>query len=170
MVASTSQRCFCSFSAPATPPLPKKAGSFRILFQDYNKLSKGKLSALVVATAAAGFVAGSGERIDFVNLAWTSLGTFACSAAANALNQVYEIKNDGLMRRTMLRPLPTGRLSRAHALAFAGLTGISGIAILASQVRIDCTTLSARNVSLRSCVFHDNEKRFRRKDKSGCSQ
>ena len=69
-----------------------------------------------------------------MKLGWTSLGTFACAASANALNQVYEIANDARMERTKRRPLPTGRLSRGHALLFAGLAGSAGIYILATQV------------------------------------
>lgn len=60
----------------------------RALLRDYKQLSKLKLSALVVATAGAGFVAGSGERIDWGKLAWTALGTMSCAASANTLNQV----------------------------------------------------------------------------------
>lgn len=102
---------------------------------DLYKLSKGKLSLIVVTTAAAGFAAASGDRIDAPQLLYTCVGTFGCSAAANALNQVYEIRNDGLMRRTMLRPLPAGRMSAAQALLFAAVMGVGGAGLLAWQVR-----------------------------------
>lgn len=103
--------------------------------RDYKQLSKARLSALVVATASAGFVAGSGEQIDWAGLAWTSLGTFGAAACANALNQVYETTNDRLMNRTCNRPLPAGRMARGHALAFAALAGAAGLWVLAQQVR-----------------------------------
>lgn len=80
--------------------------------------------------------AGSGEAIDWAKLGWTSLGTFACAASANALNQVYEIANDARMERTKRRPLPMGRLTRGHALLFAGLAGSAGVYILATQVTL----------------------------------
>ena len=79
--------------------------------------------------------AGSGEQVDWARLGWTSLGTFACAASANALNQVYEVANDSLMERTKRRPLPLGRLSRGHALAFAGIMGLAGVAILSYKAR-----------------------------------
>ena len=107
----------------------------RVTWGDLYKLSKGKLSMIVVATAAAGFAAGSGDSLDYLQLLYTCLGTFGCSAAANALNQVYEIRNDGLMRRTMLRPLPAGRMSAAQALLFAAVMGAGGTGLLAYQVR-----------------------------------
>lgn len=58
------------------------------LLRNWRQLSKFKLSALVVASSAAGFVAGSGERVDWSKLAWTSLGTMGAAASANTLNQV----------------------------------------------------------------------------------
>ena len=56
--------------------------------QNWKQLSKFKLSALVVASSAAGFVAGSDERVDWGKLAWTALGTMGAAASANTLNQV----------------------------------------------------------------------------------
>ncbi len=106
-----------------------------MLMQDYKQLSKAKLSALVVLTAAAGFVAGSEDEIDWKKLGWTSLGTFGAAACANTLNQVYEVVNDGMMKRTQNRPLPTGRMGRPHALAFAAVMGAGGLAMLFIHVR-----------------------------------
>ncbi len=68
-------------------------------------------------------------------MAWMSLGTFGCAAAANTLNQVYEVANDALMKRTMRRPLPTGRVSRLHALLFASAAGAAGVAVLYYKAR-----------------------------------
>lgn len=67
----------------------------KMLMRDYKQLSKFKLSALVVATAAAGFVTGSDERIDWAKLAWTSAGTMGASACANTLNQVRTAQGRG---------------------------------------------------------------------------
>ena len=119
----------------------------RELAQLYKQLSKAKLSLLVVSTAAAGFVAGSGEAVEWSKLCWTSIGTMAAASSANALNQIYEVRNDSLMKRTARRPLPTGRLSVSHALAFAGLMGVGGVALLASTVSCDylCTACSGQH-------------------------
>ena len=57
--------------------------------QNWKQLSKFKLSALVVASSAAGFVAGSDEHVDWSKLAWTALGTMGAAASANTLNQVW---------------------------------------------------------------------------------
>ncbi len=80
-------------------------------------------------------MAGSGEKIDWVALGWTSLGTFGAAACANALNQLYEVVNDSRMTRTANRPLPGGRLTALHAAAFAAVMGAAGIGILYEKVR-----------------------------------
>jgi protoheme IX farnesyltransferase len=110
-----------------------------MLVQNYKQLSKAKLSALVVLTGAAGFVAGSEDEIDWAKLGWTSLGTFGAAACANTLNQVYEVVNDGMMKRTQNRPLPAGRMGRLHALAFAAAMGAGGLAILSTHVSLECS-------------------------------
>lgn len=136
-LASASTRCFSQAAAATAKP----GFSLQGLLRDYNKLAKTKLSLLVVATTAAGYVAASGDSVDVRQLTTTCLGTFGCSAAANTLNQIYEIKTDALMRRTMLRPLPAGRMTRMHALAFATVMGAGGIGCLLLEVR------SLRNIN-----------------------
>lgn len=40
------------------------------------------------------------------------------------------------MKRTMLRPLPSGRISVPHAVAWATIAGASGACLLASKVNV----------------------------------
>ncbi|GAQ88088.1 Heme A farnesyltransferase [Klebsormidium nitens] len=119
----------------------------------YYELSKARLSALVVATAAGGYIMGSGEVIDWAGLGWTSLGTYMAAASANAFNQVIEISNDGRMRRTMRRPLPSGRMSRAHALSFAITMGVGGVSLLASKTNPLTAQLGAGNIGLYALAY-----------------
>lgn len=125
----------------------------RGLLRDYKQLSKFRLGALVVATSAAGYAAGSGDKIDWQGMGWTCLGTMLASSSANALNQVYEKVNDGLMRRTAHRPIPTGRLSRAHGLAFAAICGVGGIWLLAEKTNATTAALGAANIILYAGVY-----------------
>lgn len=136
-------------TAGARPP----RSSWKVTFQNYKQLSKAKLSSLVVLTAAAGYVAGSDEHIDWGGLFWTSVGTFGAAACANTLNQVYEVANDRLMKRTCNRPLPTGRMSTRHALAFAAVAGVSGIAVLWSQGNALTAGLGLANIALYAGVY-----------------
>jgi len=52
----------------------------------------------------------------------------------NTYFQVFEIKNDAQMKRTMRRPLPSGRISPAHAAMWATSVGVAGTALLAWKV------------------------------------
>jgi hypothetical protein len=132
-----SSRAFSASAAEAASAQPRSLPRrLRAVLRDYKQLSKAKLSALVVLTASAGFAAGSDGAIDWAKLAWTSLGTFGAAACANGLNQAYEMSNDALMARTRGRPLPAGRMSRAHALAFAAAAGAAGLWMLAEKVRL----------------------------------
>ena len=94
---TTKRRAEMGLSAAATAGGEASASLARSIanaLRVYHDLSKFKLSAFVVSTAAAGYVLGSGERVDWDGLGWTSLGTMLCSASANTFNQVFEVKND----------------------------------------------------------------------------
>lgn len=98
------------------------------------ELGKARLSALVLVTAAVGFVLAGGPQVDWPGLGWTVAGTGLTALGANALNQWAEAERDGRMRRTCGRPLPSRRLSRPAALAFGLLAGAGGPVLLASRV------------------------------------
>eukprot|EP00897_Mesotaenium_endlicherianum_P008378 jgi/Mesen1/7569/ME000392S06829 len=119
----------------------------------YYELSKARLSFLVVTTASAGFVMGSGDTIDWKGLLWTSVGTMMLAASANSLNQLMEIKNDAAMKRTMRRPLPSGRIGPVHAFVWAAAMGLSGVALLAHQTNDLTAGLGAANVALYTLVY-----------------
>lgn len=47
---------------------------------------------------------------------------------------MFEIKNDAKMKRTMRRPLPSGRISPGHAAMWATSVGVAGTTLLAWKV------------------------------------
>lgn len=49
---------------------------------------------------------------------------------------MFEIKNDAKMKRTMHRPLPSGRISAPHAVAWASTAAIAGTSLLACKVTV----------------------------------
>jgi protoheme IX farnesyltransferase len=67
--------------------------------------------------------------------------------------QVYEVHNDARMTRTANRPLPAGRLSRLHALAFAFAMGTGGLGLLYTQTNAAATSLSAFNIALYAALY-----------------
>lgn len=64
-----------------------------------------------------------------------------------------EVKNDSLMKRTMRRPLPSGRLSRHHAIMWAVGMGVSGVSLLAYKANLLTAGLGAANIGLYSLIY-----------------
>ena len=115
-----------SAAAPAA-----KGGSTPAAYID---LTKPRLTSLVIATAAVGFLVGSPSRIDLMTGALMVIGMIAVVGGGNALNQYWERDLDARMRRTRNRPLPTGRLSPAQALIFGSVISAAGLALLTLAV------------------------------------
>jgi protoheme IX farnesyltransferase len=121
----------------------------------YFEMGKGKLSALVTMTAAAGYLMAVpvGAPIALDMLLMTSTGTMLAAMSASAFNQVVERENDSRMTRTMRRPLVTRKISPGHAYGVASLAGIGGVALLALQVNPVTAALGAANIALYTCVY-----------------
>ena len=94
----------------------------------YVDLTKPRITFLIVLTAAAGFCLGARAGVDYVRFTHAMVGIALLSSGIATLNQYMERELDGLMRRTMTRPLPSGKLSAFEALLFgAGLTVLAEI-------------------------------------------
>ena len=100
------------------------------MLADYRQLTKPRLTALVIATAAVGFFIGSPSDVDLFTGALMVIGMVAVVGGGNALNQYWERDVDSRMRRTQRRPLPAGRLAPARALIFGVILSIAGLALL----------------------------------------
>lgn len=121
----------------------------------YLELAKARLSALVVATTAAGFVAAGGPFLsDQVALAGCCLvGTALCSSSAAAWNQIFERDRDAAMKRTQQRPLVRGNLTVSEATTAATLWGIAGTTILAVGTDPVTTSLGIANIGLYAGLY-----------------
>jgi protoheme IX farnesyltransferase len=95
----------------------------------------------------------SAGPFDPVCLAAALGGTYLCSASANSINQLIEVRNDAAMNRTAKRPLPAGRISREHAIGWATFAGVAGVGTLA--LGTDCVTasLGATTLGLYTLVY-----------------
>lgn len=94
----------------------------------YWLLTKPRLSVVVVFSAVMGALIGGGEGWWLWPL--LLIGGYGVTGAANAFNQVIERETDGLMERTAMRPLPSGQLAVAEAVAAAlGWTVIGVLAL-----------------------------------------
>ncbi|XP_014510868.1 protoheme IX farnesyltransferase, mitochondrial [Vigna radiata var. radiata] len=156
-LSSSSNPHLITSSATAIHISSKANTDFASLSRHYGRcyweLSKARLSMLVVATSGTGFVLGSGSAVDFSALSWTCLGTMMVAASANSLNQVFEINNDAKMKRTSGRPLPSGRITKPHAIGWASSVGLAGTALLATQTNMLAAGLAASNLVLYAFVY-----------------
>lgn len=96
----------------------------------YFELLKPRLSMLVAFSCAFGFILSSSGSVDWFRLAMVTLGGFLLSGASVTINQVLEREEDKLMTRTQNRPIPTGRVTPAAALAYAVIVMAASLFIL----------------------------------------
>jgi protoheme IX farnesyltransferase len=96
---------------------------------DFLELTKPRLTFTSVLTALLGFVMGS-AAFDLAGFLHVLTGSFLIGGGANALNQYLERDVDARMKRTESRPIPSGKVSPAHALLFGSALSVSGLVYL----------------------------------------
>jgi protoheme IX farnesyltransferase len=116
------------------------------IVSDLLVLTKARLSLLVIITTFVGFCAASGARLDWLLLANAVLGTTLAAGAAAVLNQFIESDVDRLMERTRFRPLPSGRVKPAQALALGIGMGVAGVVWLVLTVNSLSAILAAATI------------------------
>jgi protoheme IX farnesyltransferase len=120
-----------SVSVPS-PVLPSR-------LQQFLQLTKPRVVSLIVFTAVIGmFLAVPAESLLLPSFWWAAvsatIGIGMVAGAAAAVNCLVEQKIDAVMARTRARPLPMGTITSAETLAFAGVVGGVGLAILHALV------------------------------------
>jgi protoheme IX farnesyltransferase len=98
----------------------------------YYELTKPGITKMVVLSASAGYYLGLeqpsvhfAQSGNVANLILTVLGTTFVAAGSCALNNYIERDYDKLMKRTMNRPLPSGKLMPFEAMMFGlAITGL----------------------------------------------
>src|ERR1700722_20069535 len=98
--------------------------------RDFLELTKPRITVLILICTAVGYYFGCAGFINSSIFARLLLGTALLASGTLALNQWYEADSDALMHRTRERPIPAGRMTRAHGFAFGALLSISGFAEL----------------------------------------
>jgi protoheme IX farnesyltransferase len=112
------------------------------MVSEYLKLTKPRITTMVVLTTLVGFYLGATEPIRFVLLFHALLGTALVASGASALNMVLEWEADAKMRRTENRPIPSGKLTVPQALFFGAATSVVGILYLWIFVNLLTSILS----------------------------
>lgn len=112
------------------------------LRKDYLILNKPIIVALLLVTTYAGMVVG-GEKIPSLSLTvWTMLGGLLAAGGASAINQYLDRDIDSSMQRTQKRPLPSGRLYPAEALALGIAEIIFSFYIFSAFVNFNAAILA----------------------------
>lgn len=111
-------------------------------WQDYLELCKPKVVALMVFTAIVGMLMADPGNVALATFIYATLGIGLVASSAAAINHVADSRIDAAMDRTKLRPLPSGSLSKASVLAFAGIIGVIGMAILIFKINMITAVLT----------------------------
>ena len=110
---------------------------------DYLTLTKPRLNLLVLVTTLAGLYLAAPGGVPLAILFHTLVGTALVAGGAAALNQVWERRTDGLMRRTAVRPVPAGRLGSGESAWFGIVMAGVGLAQLAFGVNVVSAAVAA---------------------------
>src|SRR5260370_16667047 len=98
--------------------------------------------SLVVFTALVGLMVAPGSIDPFTGVI-ALLCIAAGAGAAAALNMWYDADIDALMARTAMRPIPSGRVSRAEALIFGLMLGTCAVLTLGTFLNMAAAALLA---------------------------
>src|SRR5437762_8898020 len=97
--------------------------------EDYVALLKPRVMSLVVFTALVGLLVAPGHVHPVVG--FTALLCIAIGAGASgALNMWYDADIDAIMKRTLRRPIPAGRILPGEALAFGSTLAAGSVLVL----------------------------------------
>ena len=103
-------------------------------WRDYLALCKPKIVCLIVFTALVGMLLAAPGMVAFPLLVCSMLGIGLAAASAAAINHIVDQEIDGVMARTLKRPLPKGNLSAREATVFAAALCVVSMTILAVYV------------------------------------
>ena len=90
---------------------------------------KPRVMSLVIFTCVVGLLIAP-IKVDIFTAVFSLIAVAIGAGAAGTLNMWYESDIDALMQRTCLRPIPTGKVSRNHALIFGVLTSFVSVIML----------------------------------------
>jgi heme o synthase len=96
----------------------------------YVALTKPDVSFLVLITTAAGYYMGARGPVNLPHMLQTVFATMLIAAGTAALNHYIERESDRYMRRTAMRPLPSGVLQPLQALMFGVILSVAGAVAL----------------------------------------
>ncbi|TDB63667.1 heme o synthase [Arundinibacter roseus] len=116
------------------------------------ELLKFRLAALVAFSGAFGYSLAT-PTINWAMLSLFCVAAIGITGAANIINQIIEKDLDKLMKRTMDRPLPSGRVTIQEAILWALFLGITSLFIFSVWFNISTALLAALSLTLYGFVY-----------------
>lgn len=126
---------------------------FTLKLKSYYELLKVRLSFLVAFSSGFGYILGSHGIINWGAFIAFCVGGFLVSGGAITINQILEVEYDKVMKRTMGRPLPTGRVGKTEAAIYAILLLVVGFSLLFAFTNILTLLISILSMMLYSFVY-----------------
>jgi protoheme IX farnesyltransferase len=128
-------------SAPnPTAAAPAQRSALNTVLRDYLTLTKPKVQSLLLFTTVTTMYVAGDPSIGLIFL--TCLGGALSAGGAGAINHAVDRDIDRMMERTADRPVASGRISPAAAIAFGILLGCASFALLALTVNPLAAALS----------------------------
>jgi heme o synthase len=122
-------------------------------WRDYLELTKPRVVTLIMLTAVIGSLLAAPGLPPLDALIFGNLGIALSAASAAAINHLLDRRIDARMARTRKRPLPTGHLAPAQALAFALLLGVASMVILVAFVNVLTAALTFASLIVYAVVY-----------------
>lgn len=118
------------------------------LLKTYFELCKVKITIAVSFTTITGYVLANGA-FD-LGLILPTIGIFILACASSALNQYQEREADAKMERTRNRPIPSGKISPNHTLAF-----ILVLTLLGSYLLLEGSNFLGLQLGLLAMIWYN---------------
>ncbi len=119
----------------------------------YIELTKPRITWLILMSTGIGYFYGWGGQWNIAELLHTLAGTGLIASGTAALNQWMERDADAKMNRTKHRPLPSGRVTPAQALAWGVLLSAAGFLELAFGVNLLAGMLGLFTLLTYLCIY-----------------
>ena len=120
----------------------------KVTVWDWINLLKPRVIILVMFTGLVGLLLAPGH-LDLLSSSSAILAIVIGAGAAGAVNMWFDRDIDSMMRRTLRRPIPTGKISASNALAFGIILGSGSIIIM-----LLATNLVAAGLLMVSIAFY----------------
>ncbi len=99
-------------------------------WRDYYEMCKPRVVMLMILTSMVGMFLAVPGMVPLDILILGNVGIALVAASGAVVNHLIDRKVDAVMRRTVNRPMPQGRVDPAQAAWFAGSIGVAGMLIM----------------------------------------